>query len=150
MNAKYIITKEKFGGGSEPLFQSQSTGAFVYYNPSYCKRVFFVDSAIVEEDDYIILQHLVASSFNPKTLAYIEKPLANNITPSGQHAAEMRDFERQIQEHEQSIKLPEDINEIRFIPTAKILEYKNEYIKIETETQGQHLMVLSELYYPVS
>jgi hypothetical protein len=150
MNAKYIITREKLGGGSEPLFQSQQTGAFVYYNPAYCKRAFFVDSVIVEEDDYIILQHLVASNFNPKTTAYIEKPLAQNITPSKQYAIEMRDLERQIQEHDPTFKISEDINEVIFNPTAKILEYKNEYIKVETETKSQHLLVLSEMYYPVS
>jgi len=150
MNAKYIITREKLGGNSEPIFQSQQTGAYMYYNPAYCSRVFFVDSAIVEEDDYKILMHLVEGEFNPKTLAYIEKPLAGDIVPSRQHTAEMRKLERQIQAQDPSFKLSYDINENIFVPTAKILEYKNEYIKIETETQGQHLLVLSEMYYPIS
>jgi hypothetical protein len=149
MNAKYIITREKLGT-NEYLFQSQHTGAYVYYNPTYCKRAFFVDSAIVEKDDYVILQHLVASNFNPKTHAYIEKPLSEEITPSGQYALEVRNRERQILEHEPSNKLSDDINEVIFTPTAKILEYKNEYIKIETETKAPHLLVLSEMYYPVS
>ncbi len=151
MNAKYIISDKEFGGGSQPLFRSQQTGHYLYYNPSYCKRVFFVDSVIVEPDDYKILKKLDSSSFNPKTLAYIEKPLADNIVPSGQYAAEMKELEKQIQQEDPTFKLDDaNIDAPLFVPIAKIVEYKNEYIKIETETQAQHLLVLSEMYYPVS
>ena len=148
MNAKYIITSQEFGGGSQPIFRSQQTGAYVYYNPAYCKRVFFVDSVIVEKDDYKILMQLDSSNFNPKVLAYIEKPLAQDIVPSGQYFAEMRELEKQMQQMDTTFKFADTTEFPVFVPTTKILEYKNEYIKIETETQGQHLLVLSEMYYP--
>ena len=152
LNAKYIITGQRLGGSIEPIFQSQQTGAFVYFNPSYCKRVFFVDSIRVA-DDFKILNNLNESNFNPKTLAYIEKPLGREIVPSGQYDAEMRDYARLIRQNNDSAVIADesvDINKNVFVPTANIIEYKNEYIKIETETQEQHLLVLSEMYYPVS
>jgi hypothetical protein len=149
MNAKYIITQQQLSGGSQPIFQSQQTGAFVYYNPSYCKRAFFVDSVIVEKDDYKILMHLDSGDFNPKVVAYIEKLLSENIVPSGQYLSEMKDLERQMQQIDSTFKLADNDINPAFVPMAKIVEYKNEYIKIETETQGQHLLVLSEMYYPI-
>ena len=49
MNAKYLISRNRLSDEIEPYFQS-STGAFVYYNHSYCKRAFFVDSVAVADD----------------------------------------------------------------------------------------------------
>ncbi|MCL2039205.1 MAG: YfhO family protein [Bacteroidetes bacterium] len=158
MNVKYIISDKELGG--QPLFQSQQTGHYIYYNPSYCSRAFFVDSVIVEPDDYKILMQLNSKldktigyythNFNPKTLAYIEKPLSEDIVPSGQYALEMKELEMQLQKTDPTYKLADSVVVPDFVPKAKIVEYKNEYIKIETETKGQHLLVLSEMYYPVS
>ena len=149
MNSKYIITSQRLGGGIEPFFQSQQTGAFVYYNPSYCKRAFFVDSVAVS-DDWTILNNMNQSNYNPKTLAYIEKPLAKEIVPSGQHNAETRELIKMIQQNDPSFTVDEDTNldEDIFAPTVTVVDFKNEYIKIETVSQGQHLLVVSEMYYP--
>ena len=152
MNAKYIISNQQLGG-AEPLFRSQQTGAFVYYNWHYCKRVFFVDSVVVA-DDITILNNMNESNFNPKTLAYIEKPLDKEIVPSGQYDAEMKKLNREIELQRMEKPITGDIaranqeEQNEFIPTAQVMDYKNEYIKIQTETKGQHLLVLSEIYVP--
>lgn len=150
MNAKYIITTQSLGESIAPLFQSQQTGAYVYYNPSYCKRVFFVDSVKIA-DDVTILNNLNESNFNPKTLAYIEKDLGTQIKPAGEYDAEMKKITEMMQKNDSTTNdtnnIKNNTNENDFVPTAKIVEYKNEYIKIKTETKEQHLMVLSEMYY---
>jgi hypothetical protein len=151
MNAKYIITPQELGGGAQPIFQSQQTGAFVYYNGNYCKRAFFVDSVQVAEP-ITILNNMNESNFNPKTLAFVEKPLEKEIVPSKQFEAENRLLNQiinaengeEIATDEIETKLPAD----EFVPKANVIDYKNEYIKIETDTKAQHLLVLSEMYYP--
>jgi hypothetical protein len=150
MNAKYIITRQQLQGGAQPFFQSKETGAYVYYNGAYCKRAFFVDSVKVA-DDYAILNDMNENKFNPKEVAYVEKELAQKVEPSGQYAAETRAMLKQMaMQNGDSISIPDSLNgENEFVPTAKITDYKNEYIGIETETKAPHLLVLSEMYYPL-
>jgi hypothetical protein len=150
-NAKYIISTQQLGG-APPIFQSQQTGAFVYFNPSYCKRAFFVDTVKVAEP-ITILNNMNENNFNPKTVAFIEKPLEKSIVPSGEYEAEMKTLNKMLQQNQDSTSQNATVNENvtnddDFVPKANITEYKNEYIKIETETEGQHLLVLSEMYYP--
>ncbi len=143
LNAKYIITPQKMA--ENPIFQSRQTGAFVYYNPTYCKRAFFVDSVKVAEP-IEILNHLKESDFNPKSLAYVEKELAQKIEPAQSYAAELQSI--YLQQNKDTSALAQTENMID-APIANIVDYKNEYIKIETKSKAQHLLVLSEMYYPV-
>ncbi|MGI6369442.1 MAG: YfhO family protein [Ignavibacteria bacterium] len=143
LNTKYIITPQQMG--ENPLFQSQHTGAFVYYNPTYCKRAFFVDSVKVAKPLEII-NHLKEGDFNPKSLAYVEKDLAEKIEPSRSYVAELQAMYLQQNQGDTNVAIQDIKVEA---PTANIVEYKNEYIKIETESKAQHLLVLSEMYYPV-
>ena len=162
LNAKYIITPQELGGSISPIFQSRQTGAFIYYNNSYCKRAYFVDSVRVYTP-MEILQHLNAGDFNPKSLALLEKPLADKIEPSHSYLAELEaayQANLEAQRAEGFIQDKDSINNNSSInnnnsskteaPTANIAEYKNEYVKIETTSNAQHLLVLSDIYYPVS
>lgn len=156
LNAKYIIVPQQLNGGIQPLFQSRQTGAFVYYNNSYCKRAFFVDSVKVEKP-MNILNHLKDGDFNPKTLAYIEENLESEIQPSHAYEAEVElQYKLMQQQALQADSANPASNDTAHFdleinaPKANIVDYKNEYIKIETESKEQHLLVLSEMYYPVS
>jgi len=67
-----------------------------------------------------ILGNLKEGNFDPLELAYLEKQPHQNIQPRSENAK------------------------------VSIVEYKNEYIKLEAETDATNLLVLSEIYYPVS
>ncbi len=152
LNAKYIISPQQFGGGIQPIFQSRQTGAFVYYNSSYCKRAFFVDSVKVEKP-INILNHLKDGDFNPKSLAYLEEELQDKIYPSKCYDSELQQQYKLMQQNiknDTSIVQATGTNDIEFYtPKLNITDYKNEYIKIQTESKEQHLLVLSEIYYPI-
>ncbi|MFC2130950.1 YfhO family protein [Bacteroidota bacterium] len=117
MNVKYIISQEKLWEGVQPVYQSQQTGELVYYNSSMMLRVFFVDSAAVEEP-LKILYHLRDGDFHPSTTAYLEESIPVKIEPAQAGA------------------------------DAKVVEHKNEYIKIEAEASANNLLFISEIYYP--
>ncbi len=67
-----------------------------------------------------ILQNLKIGNFNPRSLAYLEKAPATPIEAAFGQGK------------------------------ARITNYENEYIKVETENPGNNLLVFSEIYYPVS
>lgn len=133
MNVKYIITTQKLSDNF--VFQSRNNGAYVYYNYGYCPRAFFVDSAIVADDTTIIKKMDSSVAYDPNLVAYIEKPLN----------AKLDKFPISPTTNTDDSNTPEITSNK---PQPKITEYKNEYIKIETETLRQHLLVLSEMYYP--
>jgi hypothetical protein len=74
MNVKYIVAGGKMAEGMEPVFQSQETKSFVFENPGFLPRTFFVKSTQVAKQ-MDILMHLKNGDFNPVELAYIEKSL---------------------------------------------------------------------------
>ncbi|OGU41196.1 MAG: hypothetical protein A2X61_13860 [Ignavibacteria bacterium GWB2_35_12] len=79
MNVKYIISEGKIYEGLEPVFQSQQTKSFVFQNPGFLPRTFFVKSTQVAKQ-MDILKHLKNGDFNPVELAYIEKALPVQLT----------------------------------------------------------------------
>lgn len=65
-----------------------------------------------------ILQHLKKGDFNPLDTVFVENPLNVQTTP------------------------PDSSSKVKF------LTKQNEYLKLETETPGNHILFLSEVYYP--
>lgn len=118
LNVKYIITPQQLGILT-PIFQSQQTGAYVYYNPNYVPRAYFVDSVEVMKNTEI-LNKIKDGAFDPRKIAYLEKAIPNQL------------------------------DQLDTTNSVKISKYENEYIKIETQNNANNLLVLSEIYYPVS
>jgi uncharacterized membrane protein YfhO len=69
----------------QPAFQSQQTGWYVYFNPSYLPRAFFVDSAAVAKP-MDILRNMKEGNFNPQLVAYFEEDHKINIEPATEEA----------------------------------------------------------------
>ncbi len=118
MNVKYIITRRALGEEIQPIYQSQHTGQFVYYNPTMLERAFFVDSAIIVDNPVDILYKMKNREFDPSTTALVEKPM------------------------------PVQINKPEESDYVNIVRKENEYIKLEAKSSGNNLMFISEVYYP--
>lgn len=67
-----------------------------------------------------ILSHLKNGDFDPQELAYVENEIPENIEPVTPGA------------------------------TAKVVEHKNQYIKIDVNATGNNLLFVGEVYYPPS
>lgn len=65
-----------------------------------------------------ILNHLKDGDFNARTLAYVEQSLPTTVTPAGSGAS------------------------------AKVTDFRNEYIGLDVNATGTNLLVVSEIYYP--
>lgn len=118
LNVKYLVFNQQIQG-VQPIYRGQRANAFVYYNPTYFERAFFVKTAVGEKP-LEILYHLKRGDFNPQDTMFIEKHLSVKIDPPDSTAK------------------------------AKIIEKKNEYLKIECTASGNNLLFLSEIYYPPS
>ncbi|MBE2189142.1 MAG: YfhO family protein [Candidatus Kapabacteria bacterium] len=84
MNVKYLITPKPYGQ-VQPAFQSGQTGWYVYFNPSYLPRAFFVDSAAVAKP-MDILRNMKEANFNPLRVAYFEEDHKISIEPATEEA----------------------------------------------------------------
>ena len=80
----------------------------------------FFVNSAVVEKPINILHHLQKGDFNPLQIAYVEKALS------------------------------EKIDTIQSEAKAKIIEKKNQYIKIEANATGNNLLFISEIYYPAA
>lgn len=78
MNVKYIITNRPFGEGTQPIFQSQLSGDYVYNNPGALPRAFFV-GGVKKAKQMEILTNLREGNFDPVQTAFIEKDLVSEI-----------------------------------------------------------------------
>jgi len=81
MNVKYIITNRPFGQQFRPIYQSQVSGDYVYPNPGYMPRAFFIKHAVIAKQ-IAILNHLKEGDFTPTDTAFIEKDLPSAIEPA--------------------------------------------------------------------
>lgn len=115
LNVKYILSKDDLG--IPPIYQSQTTGTKVYYNPNMLPRAFFVDS-VAKATPKEILMHLKNADFDPKQVAFYHKDDDLKITPA-------------------------DTNSY-----AELETFKNEYISFKVKSNGNQLLVISEIYYP--
>lgn len=117
LNVKHILSDRPLMEGMQPVFQSREAQLLVYQNPDVLPRAFFVDSVqIASQID--ILNHLKDGDFNPRSLAYVEQPLPQNIVPAGPEAS------------------------------ARVTDFRNEYIAFDVNATGTHLLFVSEIYYP--
>lgn len=121
LNVKYIIDSRQIPG-MQPVFQSRQEQAYVYLNPGFMPRAFFVDSVAVEKPLNILNKMKynpgVNQNFDPKKIVYLENKIDKQIDPIGEGA------------------------------TAKITDYRNEDIKIKVTATGTNFLLLSEIYYP--
>lgn len=78
----------------------------------------FFVDSVQVAEQMAILNHLKDGDFNPRQVAYIEQALPQAIQPAGAGA------------------------------TAKVTDFRNEYIGIEATATGNNLLFISEVYYP--
>lgn len=74
MNVKYLISGQEIGRGLQPAFISKQTGHYLYPNPGYLPRAFFVNSVEVK-DKMEILERIKNRDFNPEDVAFLEEKL---------------------------------------------------------------------------
>lgn len=124
LNVKYMIAPQPLFQGVEPVYEAQidmqgigAVPTIVYKNDNVLPRAFFTGSAEVVTDKMAILQHLRKGDFDPKQKAFIEQPLPTAIQPPTEGA------------------------------TARVTDFRNEYIGIEATATGNNLLVISEIYY---
>ena len=92
MNVKYLITAEQ-QQGLQLVMQSQQSGRFLYRNPTYLPRTFFVDSTAVAEP-IDILNKIKNRDFNPLSVAFLEENPETQIDkPTPQANAKVTKFE---------------------------------------------------------
>ncbi|MEJ5245028.1 MAG: YfhO family protein [Bacteroidota bacterium] len=84
LNVKYVITPQQIGG-MQPIFQSQQTGAFVYFNAGYTPRAYFVDSVEVMKN-IDILNKIKDGAFDPRKVAFLEKELPNKLSKNPENS----------------------------------------------------------------
>lgn len=80
LNVKYMIFKGPIGDNLQPVFQSPSTGSYVYQNPTMLPRAYFVNR-VEKASELEILGHLKAGDFNPREVAFVEESINQSITP---------------------------------------------------------------------
>lgn len=80
----------------------------------------FFVDAVEKAEPLDILLHLKNGDFDPQKLAYVENDLPEEIEPIGPGAS------------------------------AKVVEHKNQYMKIEVNATGNNLLFIGEIYYPPS
>jgi hypothetical protein len=121
LNVKYIIDSRQIPG-LQPVFQSRQEQAYVYLNPGYMPRAFFVDSVAVEKPLNILEKMKyspgVNPNFDPREVVFVEEKLGKTIDTVGEGAS------------------------------VKVTDYRNESITIKAKATGTNFLLLSEVYYP--
>ncbi len=84
LNVKYILSSREIFPNLQPAFVSAQR-AYVYRNPSFMPRAFFVNHAVVDSKASI-LNHLKNGDFFPGDTAYVEEKLPQAIDTAGQAA----------------------------------------------------------------
>lgn len=94
LNVKYVITPQQIGG-MQPIFQSQQTGAFVYFNAEYTPRAYFVDSIEVMKN-IDILNKIKDAAFDPRKVAFLEKELPYKLSEKPENSkVEIKNYENE-------------------------------------------------------
>ncbi|HOQ49359.1 MAG TPA: YfhO family protein, partial [Candidatus Kapabacteria bacterium] len=94
LNVKYVITPQQIGG-MQPIFQSQQTGAFVYFNAGYTPRAYFVDSIEVMKN-IDILNKIKDAAFDPRKVAFLEKELPYKLSEKPENSkVEIKNYENE-------------------------------------------------------
>jgi hypothetical protein len=122
MNVKYLVYDRPLSESMQPVFKSQESPLMVFENPSVLPRAFFVNTVQVASP-MEILKHLRDGDFSAIETAFVEQPLAERLdTVAGT-----------LMTH---------------LDNVKMLDYRNEYLKLEATATGTNFLVLSEVYYP--
>lgn len=103
------------------IVPGQDDRPIIQPNPTALPRAFFVSNAVVEEP-LNILAHLKTGDFNPTDTVFIEKALAQQVQAIDSGA----------------------------VAKAEVKEFKNQYIRIETQNPGNNFLFISEVYYEPS
>ncbi|GAB5465358.1 MAG: hypothetical protein Kapaf2KO_07940 [Candidatus Kapaibacteriales bacterium] len=124
MGTKYLVAGQQIPG-LRPVYQSQRTGAVVQENPNALPRVFFVDTwqTATEMEAAELLEFKPEGNFDPRAVAY--------ITPG-----------------DSGFIGPKVVSVTGTGAKAEIVEFENQYIKIEAEATGDNLLFISEVWYP--
>ncbi|MEN3027032.1 MAG: YfhO family protein [Chlorobiota bacterium] len=86
LNVRFVLSPQPLQVETLRLaFRSQQTGAYVYENPAFLPRAFFVDTVVVLPP-LQILERLRRGDFDLRRLAFVEQPLPQPIEPAGEGA----------------------------------------------------------------
>lgn len=121
LNVKYIVDRRQIPG-MQAVFQSQQEQAFVYLNPTYLPRAWFVDRVEVDKP-LPILERMKYNpgqneNFNPREVVFLEEKLNKSIVPATEGA------------------------------NVKVTDYRNQNITLQANATGSNFLLLSEVYYP--
>jgi len=90
LNTKYLIAEGRLPEGRFTLVNSDPDRRILTYrNPDYLPRAWFVDSAAVTLSRRDMFDRLDEPSWNPKTLAFLEQPLARSISHPDSSSAQV-------------------------------------------------------------
>lgn len=125
LNVKYMIAPQPLFQGLQPVFEGQMP-----MDTRVVPTLVYKNDAVLPRAFFVdsvkvaggidILNHIKNNDFSPKHLAFVEESLPKAIDTTTPEA------------------------------TAKVVEQKNEYIKIEATANGNNLLYVSEVHYPVS
>jgi len=94
LNAKYILSTEQMSHPNlSQVYAGRGQTIFVYKNETALPRVFCVGNTEVIADRDARLSRLNRSSFQPDSLALVESPLSETITPPANWEAEITRYE---------------------------------------------------------
>lgn len=119
MGGRYIIGQQALPG-TEPVYQDERTGMQVFENPDALPRAFFVDRVTVESDREALWERLGNPSTNLRAQAFREEPLDADLDAISSDNP----------------------------PSVELQTFTPPEIEWSVETNGQHLLVVNEVYYP--
>ncbi len=118
LNVRYVMTRQSAEPPAGLLLLKTAEGVSVYENKNALPRAFIVSRAIEVSNPQEALAALADPGFDPKTTAVVQSRISN--------------LEFQISN----------------LKSARIIEDKRNRVVIETQTDGDSLLVLSDNYYP--
>lgn len=120
MNAKYLIVPGQLPSEFTLTYADSLRRQYVYENPSYQPRAWFVDQVRYEDDLDAAMNAISSRSFNPSTEAIVSGSNGLNLGPAGSERSAM-------------------------VPAAS---YKAHGFKIATRAEAPGFLVISEIWYP--
>ena len=118
LNVRYVITRQSAEPPAGLALLKSAEGVSVYENKNALPRAFLVGRAIEVSNPQDALAALADQSFDPKTTAVIQTQISN--------------LKFQISNSQ----------------SARVIEDKRNRVLIETQSEGDCLLVLSDNYYP--
>jgi len=125
-NIRYIISKWPIKEEEIRLVHTEDE-LFLYENPNFFARAFFVENFKVIEDRKEVLKYIFSKSFDPEKEVVLEEMVSNKQEAGGR----IQNTEYRIQNTE-----------------SKIIRYEPNKVVIDVKTPNDGFVFLSDTYYP--